>query len=70
MGALKTKCIFVSSFTLFVRIGDDENIRTNMKLYGLESYYLDVLVTDFSRNVLREQPMFDAIITDRKLNIC
>ncbi|XP_072029673.1 tRNA (guanine(10)-N(2))-methyltransferase homolog [Amphiura filiformis] len=44
--------------------GDDENIRTNMRMYGLESRYIDVLITDFSKNVWREQPMFDAIITD------
>ena len=40
-----------------------------MRQYGLENHYLDVLVTDFSRNVWRQNPMFDAIITDRKYTL-
>ncbi|XP_038051351.1 tRNA (guanine(10)-N2)-methyltransferase homolog [Patiria miniata] len=44
--------------------GKDENIRANLRQYGLEHLYLDVLVSDFSCQVWREQPVFDAIITD------
>ncbi|XP_071804745.1 tRNA (guanine(10)-N(2))-methyltransferase homolog [Asterias amurensis] len=44
--------------------GDDENIRANLRQYGLEHLYLDVLVSDFSSQVWRERPLFDAIITD------
>ncbi|KAK7442095.1 hypothetical protein BaRGS_00040537 [Batillaria attramentaria] len=43
----------------------DESIRANLRQYGLESQYLDVLVADASQHTLwRSQPMFDAIITD------
>ncbi|XP_033126865.1 tRNA (guanine(10)-N2)-methyltransferase homolog [Anneissia japonica] len=44
--------------------GKDENIRANLRQYGLEHLYIDVLLADFSCNVWREQPMFDAIVTD------
>ncbi|XP_022101515.1 tRNA (guanine(10)-N2)-methyltransferase homolog isoform X3 [Acanthaster planci] len=44
--------------------GKDENIRANLRQYGLEHLYLDVLVSDFSCQVWRVQPLFDAIITD------
>ncbi|XP_072175830.1 tRNA (guanine(10)-N(2))-methyltransferase homolog [Diadema setosum] len=44
--------------------GRDENIRANLKQYGLDHKYIDVLISDFSRNIWREQPLFDAIITD------
>ncbi|XP_077990460.1 tRNA (guanine(10)-N(2))-methyltransferase TRMT11-like [Glandiceps talaboti] len=42
----------------------DESIRTNLKLYGLEKYYIDVMVADSSRNLWRQQSVFDAIVTD------
>ncbi|NP_001084954.1 tRNA (guanine(10)-N2)-methyltransferase homolog [Xenopus laevis] len=44
--------------------GPDENIRANLRQYGLEKYYLDVLVSDASKPVWRKAPLFDAIITD------
>lgn len=46
--------------------GPDENIRANLRQYGLEKYYLDALVADFSRPIWRKGMLFDAIITDRK----
>lgn len=46
--------------------GPDENIRANLRQYGLEKYYLDALVSDSSRPVWRKGMLFDAIITDRK----
>ncbi|XP_070533692.1 tRNA (guanine(10)-N(2))-methyltransferase homolog [Ptychodera flava] len=44
--------------------GPNESIRTNMKLYNLEKFYIDVMVADASRNIWRQQSIFDAIITD------
>ncbi|XP_012266608.2 tRNA (guanine(10)-N2)-methyltransferase homolog isoform X2 [Athalia rosae] len=44
--------------------GKDESIASNMKQYGTSSYYLDVLVSDFSLPVWRSDMRVDAIITD------
>ncbi|RMC13026.1 hypothetical protein DUI87_10556 [Hirundo rustica rustica] len=44
--------------------GPDENIRANLRQYGLEKYYLDALVADSSRPIWRKGMLFDAIITD------
>ncbi|CAK1543802.1 unnamed protein product [Leptosia nina] len=42
----------------------EESIRGNLKQYGIESKYLDVLVSDFSLPMWKESLKFDAIITD------
>lgn len=47
--------------------GPDENIRANLRQYGLEKHYLDVLVSDASKPIWRKRVQFDVIITDRKL---
>ncbi|XP_068616195.1 tRNA (guanine(10)-N2)-methyltransferase homolog [Brachionichthys hirsutus] len=44
--------------------GPDENIRANLRQYGAEKMYLDVLVSDASKHVWRQTALFDAIITD------
>ncbi|XP_066104027.1 tRNA (guanine(10)-N2)-methyltransferase homolog isoform X2 [Saccopteryx bilineata] len=44
--------------------GPDENIRANLRQYGLEKHYLDVLVSDASKPAWRKGTHFDAIITD------
>lgn len=44
--------------------GPDENIRANLRQYGTENMYLDVMVSDASKPVWREAALFDAIITD------
>ncbi|XP_077018943.1 tRNA (guanine(10)-N(2))-methyltransferase TRMT11 isoform X5 [Tamandua tetradactyla] len=44
--------------------GPDENIRANLRQYGLEKYYLDILVSDASKPSWRKGAYFDAIITD------
>ncbi|XP_077156245.1 tRNA (guanine(10)-N(2))-methyltransferase TRMT11 isoform X5 [Paroedura picta] len=44
--------------------GPDENIRANLRQYGLENYYLDILVSDASKPIWRKGMQFDAIITD------
>ncbi|CAH2249702.1 tRNA (guanine(10)-N2)-methyltransferase homolog [Pelobates cultripes] len=44
--------------------GPDENIRANLRQYGLEKYYVDVLLSDASKPIWRKGPLFDAIITD------
>ena len=50
---------------VFVCEGKDENVLSNLRQYGLQDHYLDVLVADAARNVWREGELFDAIITDR-----
>uniref|UniRef100_A0A8D3A0C1 tRNA (guanine(10)-N(2))-methyltransferase TRMT11 n=1 Tax=Scophthalmus maximus TaxID=52904 RepID=A0A8D3A0C1_SCOMX len=44
--------------------GPDENIRANLRQYGTEKMYLDVMVSDASKSVWRDAALFDAIITD------
>ncbi|XP_037128843.1 tRNA (guanine(10)-N2)-methyltransferase homolog isoform X2 [Syngnathus acus] len=44
--------------------GPDENIRANLRQYGSEKLYVDVMVSDASKPVWRENALFDAIITD------
>lgn len=41
-----------------------ETIRNNLKQYGLENYFIDILVADFSSKYIRDDIKFDAIITD------
>lgn len=45
--------------------GPDENIRANLRQYGAESLYVDVMVSDASKPVWRKNAQFDAIVTDR-----
>ncbi len=42
----------------------NENIRNNLKQYGLEDFFLDILVADFSSPYIKAGYKFDAIITD------
>uniref|UniRef100_A0A3B5MKW3 tRNA (guanine(10)-N(2))-methyltransferase TRMT11 n=1 Tax=Xiphophorus couchianus TaxID=32473 RepID=A0A3B5MKW3_9TELE len=44
--------------------GPDENIRANLRQYGKEDMYVDVMVSDASKPVWRNTALFDAIITD------
>ncbi|RXM36622.1 tRNA (guanine(10)-N2)-methyltransferase-like [Acipenser ruthenus] len=44
--------------------GPDENIRANLRQYGAEKSYIDVLVSDASKTIWRPRELFDAIITD------
>ncbi|XP_066558150.1 tRNA (guanine(10)-N(2))-methyltransferase TRMT11 isoform X2 [Amia ocellicauda] len=44
--------------------GPDENIRANLRQYGAEKSYIDVLVSDASKTIWRAGAVFDAIITD------
>uniref|UniRef100_A0A673GS36 tRNA (guanine(10)-N(2))-methyltransferase TRMT11 n=1 Tax=Sinocyclocheilus rhinocerous TaxID=307959 RepID=A0A673GS36_9TELE len=44
--------------------GPDENIRANLRQYGTESLYVDVMVSDASKPVWRTNAQFDAIVTD------
>lgn len=45
--------------------GPDENIRANLRQYGAECFYVDVMVSDAAKSVWRKGALFDAIITDR-----
>lgn len=42
----------------------DQTIRNNLKQYGLESAFVDILVADFSRQYVRDDLEFDCIVTD------
>ena len=42
----------------------DQTIRNNLKQYGFENSYIDILVADFSTKYFRSTFKFDAIITD------
>ncbi|UXI20030.1 hypothetical protein NH340_JMT05973 [Sarcoptes scabiei] len=42
----------------------DESVRANLKQYGLEDRYLDVITGDSSQPLIRNDFQFDAIITD------
>ena len=42
----------------------DENVAANMNQYGITSYFIDVVVADFSRTLWRTNVNLDAIITD------
>ncbi|XP_015606276.1 tRNA (guanine(10)-N2)-methyltransferase homolog isoform X2 [Cephus cinctus] len=44
--------------------GEDESVASNMEQYGKGSYYLDVVVSDFSRPMWRSDMRVDSIITD------
>uniref|UniRef100_A0A1A8ITF8 tRNA (guanine(10)-N(2))-methyltransferase TRMT11 n=1 Tax=Nothobranchius kuhntae TaxID=321403 RepID=A0A1A8ITF8_NOTKU len=44
--------------------GPDENIRANLRQYGTQKMYVDVMVSDASKPVWRNAALFDAIITD------
>uniref|UniRef100_A0A8C2C2E3 tRNA (guanine(10)-N(2))-methyltransferase n=1 Tax=Cyprinus carpio TaxID=7962 RepID=A0A8C2C2E3_CYPCA len=44
--------------------GPDENIRANLRQYGTESLYVDVMVSDASKPLWRKTAQFDAIVTD------
>uniref|UniRef100_A0A3B3VQL6 tRNA (guanine(10)-N(2))-methyltransferase TRMT11 n=1 Tax=Poecilia latipinna TaxID=48699 RepID=A0A3B3VQL6_9TELE len=44
--------------------GPDENIRANLRQYGKEDMYVDVMVSDASKPVWRKAALFDAIVTD------
>ncbi|KAL2084609.1 hypothetical protein ACEWY4_020127 [Coilia grayii] len=44
--------------------GPDENIRANLRQYGTERQYVDVLISDASKSIWRREALFDAIITD------
>lgn len=45
----------------------DESILNNLRQYGLDQFYVDILIADSSRRDLwRDRELFDAIVADRK----
>uniref|UniRef100_A0AAX7U5R4 tRNA (guanine(10)-N(2))-methyltransferase TRMT11 n=1 Tax=Astatotilapia calliptera TaxID=8154 RepID=A0AAX7U5R4_ASTCA len=44
--------------------GPDENIRANLRQYGAQKMYVDVMVSDASKPAWRDAALFDAIVTD------
>lgn len=46
----------------------DESIRANLKQYNCEHLYVDVVVSDFSKQIWLDGFQFDSIITDRKFS--
>ena len=55
------------TLTLHIFAGKDENVCANLRQYGLEDHYVDMLVADAAKSVWRNQEIFDAIVTDRRL---
>lgn len=53
--------------SFFCKKGQDENVEANLRQYGLEHRYVDMLVADAASSIWRQQEIFDAIVTDRKL---
>ena len=41
-------------------------MEANLRQYGLEQHYTDMLVADAASSIWRQQELFDAIVTDRK----
>lgn len=59
--------MLVSLFlSLCTYLAKDEKLLTNLRQYGLEDRYIDMLVCDAARPVWRQDELFDAIITDRE----
>ena len=48
------------------RQGRGESVEANLKQYGLEHRYIDMLVADAASSIWRQTEIFDAIVTDRK----
>lgn len=65
---LKKKSLIFSLIVLIKlqKRSSDESVAANIKQYGKESQYLDVVVADFSRPLWKSDMRVDAIITDRK----
>ncbi len=51
---------------IYINSGKDDSVRSCLRQYGLEDHYIDMLVTDTSRSVWRDNELFDAIVTDRE----
>ena len=43
-------------------------MRANLRQYGLEGKYVDMMVADAAKCIWRQQELFNAIVTDRKIN--
>lgn len=41
-------------------------MEANLRQYGLEHRYIDMLIADAASSIWRQQEIFDAIVTDRK----
>jgi tRNA G10 N-methylase Trm11 len=55
---------------LYVHVSEkDESVKSNFKMYNLRDRYIDVWMGDQMNTALRRRPMFDAIVTDRKLQM-
>ena len=44
-------------------------MEANLRQYGLEHRYVDMLVADAASSIWRQKEIFDAIVTDRKLSL-
>ena len=58
-------CIHDGRHACQIASGRDENVMANLRQYGLEHRYVDMLVADAASSVWRQQEVFDAIVTDR-----
>ena len=58
------QCNFEKNFCHFG--GRGESVEANLRQYGLEHRYVDMLVADAASSIWRHKEIFDAIVTDRK----
>lgn len=62
-------CVYFTSVLFLLVIAAPargESVRANLRQYGLEALYLDMLIADAAQCVWREGELFDAIVTDRE----
>ena len=55
-----------SPFAIIQYPGRGESVEANLRQYGLEHRYVDMLVADAASSIWRQKEIFDAIVTDRK----
>ena len=58
-------CVYFST-SWYHHIGPNESVLANLEQYGLEKYYVDMLISDAAHIIWRSGDLFDAIVTDRK----
>ncbi len=58
-------CVFYFALLVIAAPARGESVRANLKQYGLEALYLDMLIADAAQCVWRDGELFDAIVTDR-----
>jgi len=58
--------VFHHMVSYLYHAGPNESVLANLAQYGLEKYYVDMLISDAAHIIWRSGDLFDAIVTDRK----